>query len=82
MIGKALDRYVPPANADNTFDDTDVDVFLIEECALLDMQFNERQRFAGLSLRKIETVGIATDVAIPKALDTSTRCSRLSVTRS
>ena len=44
MIGDAVDRDVPPANADDAFDDADIDVAFIENCALLDVQLDERLR--------------------------------------
>ena len=41
MIRKANDRDIPPADADDTFNDTDIDILLVEKPALLDMQLDK-----------------------------------------
>jgi len=41
VIRLTFDRDIPPADANNAFDDADIDIFCIEECALFDVQLNE-----------------------------------------
>ena len=38
VIREALDRDVPPADADDAFDDADVDLLSVEHAALFDVQ--------------------------------------------
>ena len=38
MISKTFDSHVPPVNADDAFDDSDVDLLSVECVALLDVQ--------------------------------------------
>ena len=55
MICKAVNRDIPPANADNTFDDADIDILFMQDCALLDVQFNECFEFSPFRIELFDT---------------------------
>ena len=63
MIGHALDGDVPPANADDAFDDTDIDVAFLENCALFDVQLDEGFQLARLAPRLLQVIRIAAHCA-------------------
>src|SRR5688572_18593917 len=61
MIGHSADRDVPPVNADDAFDDPDVDLALVEDRALLDVQLDEGLEVARLAARLRESLWITAD---------------------
>lgn len=56
MIRKAFDRNFPPADADDAFDDADIDFLIMEDCTLLNVQLNECPELSRPALSQVETI--------------------------
>jgi hypothetical protein len=61
MVRHAFDGDVPPTNADDAFDDADIDIALVENRALFDVQLDVRFQVARLATRIGQSIGIAAD---------------------
>ena len=48
VIREAFDRHVPPVDADDAFDDADVDLSRVQDAALLDVQLEVGRSSPGL----------------------------------
>ena len=59
MIGKAFDRHLPLGDADDAFDNADIDLFGVEDAALLDVQLEVRGNITALAADAYEPIGIA-----------------------
>ena len=58
VVRKAGHRHVPPAYADDAFDDADVRPACIQDAALLDVQFDVGQQLVRPALRLAEAIGV------------------------
>src|SRR5918999_2196178 len=67
MVREALDRDVPPVDADDAFDDADVDPLGVEKAALLDVQLEVGGNVAALAADARHAIRIATDEPDPVA---------------
>src|SRR5262245_16374978 len=61
VMGKSFDRDIPPVDADDAFDDTDVDLLAVEDAALFDMQFDISGEIAFFANDAREFLRIAAD---------------------
>ena len=61
VIGDACDRHIPPMNADDALDHADVDLFLVQRAALLNMQFDIAREVTFFANRTGEFIRIAAD---------------------
>src|ERR1700744_2667735 len=70
MVGQALHDHLTVHNTDDSFHDADLDMLLLEQRALLDVQFDVRANAAWPAFRFPDLVGVAAEKldAVPNAL--------------
>src|SRR5262245_7225398 len=61
MVGFSLDGHQPLVNANNPFNDANVDLFLVKDSALLDVEFQERVEITSLAANGLKLVRLPAD---------------------